>query len=72
METIAAIATPQTVSAIGILRLSGPEALAIADRVFRPDGGAVLSARPRRTMVYGTLFERADGPEPGGGGDRPH
>ena len=62
MDTIAAVATPQTVSAIGILRLSGPNALAIADRVFRPDLGGPLSARSRRTMVYGTLLDREGAP----------
>ena len=34
-DTIAAIATPQLPSAIGILRLSGPGTLAALDRVFR-------------------------------------
>jgi len=37
-ETIAAIATPAGPGALGIVRLSGPEACAVAGRVFR--GGA--------------------------------
>ena len=38
-DTIAAIATPAGRGALGIVRLSGPEALAIAGRVFRGSAG---------------------------------
>ncbi len=58
MSTIAAISTGNTVSAIGVLRVSGPEALAAADAVFRPADGRRLSDHPRRTMVYGALLDR--------------
>ncbi len=37
-DTIAAIATPPGIGGVGIVRLSGPEALAIARRVFRRPG----------------------------------
>ena len=57
MDTIAAISTGNIVSAIGILRLSGPESSTIADRVFRPADGRPLSAHPLREMVYGTLMD---------------
>ena len=57
-DTIAAISTAAVPSAIGILRLSGPEAVAIADRVFTPMGGGSMSQRPDRTLVYGTLHDR--------------
>lgn len=59
MDTIAAISTGNTVSAIGVLRLSGPQAFSAADAVFRPADGKPLSAHPRRTMVYGALQNRA-------------
>ena len=62
MDTIAAISTANAVSAIGILRLSGPEAFPIADRVFRPAAGGPLSAHPRRTMVLGALLDRQGRP----------
>lgn len=55
MSTIAAISTGDVISAIGVLRLSGAEAFAIADRVFHPVGGKKLSDCPRRRMVLGTL-----------------
>jgi tRNA modification GTPase len=35
MDTIAAIATPPGQGAIAVLRVSGPEAIAVADRVFK-------------------------------------
>ena len=58
MDTIAAISTGNQITAIGILRLSGPEAFAAADAVFRPADGKPLSAHPRRMMVYGDLLDR--------------
>ncbi|MFA5322597.1 MAG: tRNA uridine-5-carboxymethylaminomethyl(34) synthesis GTPase MnmE, partial [Smithella sp.] len=38
-DTIAAAATPFGISGIGIIRISGPEALAIARRIFQPSNG---------------------------------
>jgi tRNA modification GTPase len=35
-QTIAAISTPLGEGGLAVLRLSGPEALAVADRVFVP------------------------------------
>lgn len=58
-DTIAALSTGTQVSAIGILRISGPLAVQITDTVFRPASGNLLSAHPRRQMVYGTLLDRA-------------
>ena len=58
MDTIAAISTGNQITAIGILRLSGPETFAAADAVFRPADGKPLSAHPRRMMVYGDLLDR--------------
>ena len=59
-DTIAAVATPLIPSAIGILRLSGPDAVAVVDRVFTPAHGAPMAQRPDRTLVYGALHG-ADG-----------
>ena len=57
-DTIAAIATPLIPSAIGVLRLSGPEAADILDRVFTPFRGGPMGPRPDRTLVYGVLRDR--------------
>ncbi len=54
-DTIAAIATPLAPSAIGILRLSGAEAIAVLDRVFTPAHGSPMADRPDRQLVYGEL-----------------
>ena len=43
-DTIAAIATALGEAGIGIVRLSGPEALAIADRLFRAGASGTASA----------------------------
>ena len=57
-DTIAAIATPLIPSAIGILRLSGPEAVEVVDRVFTPFHGGPVAERADRALVYGALHDR--------------
>ena len=59
-DTIGAIATGSGRAAIGILRLSGPEAIRAVDQVFRPAAGLPMSQRPDRQLVYGILYG-ADG-----------
>lgn len=59
-DTIAAVATAAGRGAIGVLRLSGPDAIRIADAVFRADAGRALSAAEDRKLYYGTLAD-ADG-----------
>lgn len=56
---IAAIATGAVRCAIGILRLSGPGAARCAGAVFQASDGRALGEHPPRTLVYGTLFDRA-------------
>ena len=57
-DTIAAIATGAQVAAIGIIRVSGPEALPIVDRLFRPASGRLMSEYEDRKLVYGKLTDR--------------
>ncbi len=59
--TIAAIATSLGEGAIGIVRISGPEALPIADRILSLAGGRALSSLPAGTVCYGKAM--ADGGE---------
>lgn len=54
-ETIAAIATGAVLSAIGIVRVSGPETLAVIDRVFSPLTGRPMSEREDRRLILGRL-----------------
>ncbi len=56
-DTIAAIATPQAPSAIGILRLSGPDTAAVLERVFRAGNGRPMAAQRARSMVFGDLLD---------------
>ncbi len=56
-DTIAAVSTPPGRGAIGILRLSGPEAVPIAERCFKPLGRRGLTDSPPRTLVYGELLD---------------
>ncbi|MBU5625804.1 tRNA uridine-5-carboxymethylaminomethyl(34) synthesis GTPase MnmE [Oscillibacter sp. MSJ-2] len=58
MEPIAAIATAPAPSAIGVIRLSGEGAAALAGRVFSPAAGRPLDKCPPRTMHYGTMSDR--------------
>lgn len=57
-DTIAAIATAPAPSAIGVLRLSGPETRRILDRVFRPKNGRPMSAQEPRRLVLGEVLDR--------------
>jgi len=56
-DTIAAVATGLP-GAIGIVRLSGPEAVSIAAQVFRAEDGRALTEHLPRKMVYGSLLDR--------------
>lgn len=57
-DTIAAVATPMARGAIGILRLSGPEAVRAASAVFKSVSGRALEEYEGRRLVYGTLYDR--------------
>lgn len=54
MDTICAIATPAG-GALGIIRVSGPEAITAADRIFRPRVGAPLSQRAALSLTFGNV-----------------
>lgn len=57
-KTIAAVSTPPGVGGISVIRMSGAEAVKIADRVFC--GAAELSNVPTHTVHYGHI-QAADG-----------
>ena len=58
-DTIAAIATAPGEGAIAVVRVSGPESLSIADRVFRGKGPPP-SSRPGQSFLHGNI-QGADG-----------
>ena len=63
-DTIAAISTGMAAGGIGIVRISGPEAIECADLLFRPAAGSEaaeasekrkLSSAPSHTVHYGHI-----------------
>ena len=54
-DTIAAIATPPGESGIGIVRMSGPEAFSICDKVFVPKNGKKPSQFKSHSIHYGHI-----------------
>ena len=64
-DTIAAIATPCGEAGIAIIRVSGRDALSVADRVFLPAEGKKPSSFPGYSLNYGWIVSRRD-PEDGG------
>ena len=57
-DTIAAIATAPGPSAIGVVRLSGPDTCTVLDRVFRPKNGRPMSRQEPRRLVLGDVLDR--------------
>jgi len=60
-DTIAAIATGGSVSAIGIVRLSGSCSLTAADNIFRAASGIKLKDAEDKRMYYGELITTKQG-----------
>ncbi|MGM9928780.1 MAG: tRNA uridine-5-carboxymethylaminomethyl(34) synthesis GTPase MnmE [Bacillus sp. (in: firmicutes)] len=56
-DTIAAISTPMGEGAIAIVRLSGDQAVSIADRIFRGPKGKKLAEVASHTIHYGHLYD---------------
>ena len=61
-DTIAAVATGSARCAVGILRLSGPEAIRAAGAVFRAVSGKPLEECEDRRLVLGSLLDREGRP----------
>lgn len=57
-ETIAAISTAVSESGIGIIRISGEDALLVIDKIYRSkDNKKVLSKVPSHTIHYGYIYD---------------
>lgn len=54
-DTIAAIATPLGESGIGVIRISGNQAYAVGDAIFRSTSKTPLKDRRDRSIQYGTI-----------------
>jgi tRNA modification GTPase len=53
-ETIVALATPPGEGAIGVIRLSGKDAITIADKIFK---GKKLAKQPSHTIHFGKIID---------------
>lgn len=56
-KTVAAISSPMGVGGIGVIRISGEEAINIADRCFRAFSGRKLTSLKGYTAAYGEITE---------------
>lgn len=63
-DTIAAIATPVGESGIGIVRISGKDAVAVADKVFISKDGRRVSDFKAYTVHYGWIIESQEFDKP--------
>ena len=59
-KTIAAISTAQGAGGIGVIRISGAQALAIAEKVFRPAGSKKVSGMQGYTAAYGGVYDEEE------------
>ncbi|MBQ7873934.1 MAG: tRNA uridine-5-carboxymethylaminomethyl(34) synthesis GTPase MnmE [Oscillospiraceae bacterium] len=58
MSTIAAISTPLSASGLGVIRISGEEAVSIGEKMFRPfKGGKELHTLAGYSCAYGRVFD---------------
>ncbi len=57
MNTIAAIATPLAEGGISVIRISGENAVEIAEKVFRPVSGKAVSEMKGYTAAYGEITD---------------
>ena len=57
MDTIAAISTPRGVGGIGVIRISGSEAIEIADKIFEGIDGKKLSSLRGYCTKFGRVVE---------------
>jgi len=58
--TIAAVSTAVSNAGIGIVRMSGPEAFGIADRVYKGKKEKRLSGQKSHTIHYGYIIEKKE------------
>lgn len=56
-DTIAAISTPRGEGGIGIVRISGNNALDILEKIFKPKSGKVIKGLRNYSINYGHIFD---------------
>ncbi|MBR5295929.1 MAG: hypothetical protein IKU24_05010 [Clostridia bacterium] len=59
-STIAAISTPRGKGGVSLIRISGPEAFSVAEKVFRPKNKSKVSDINSRYQTYGDIISVED------------
>lgn len=57
MSTICAVATPIAEGGISVVRISGENALLIAEKVFKPKSGRIVADMRGYTAAYGDIYD---------------
>lgn len=60
-DTVAAVSTPYGKGGVAVIRISGEDAVAVAERVFCPMDKSPLASHTPRTAVYGHVVDPVDG-----------
>lgn len=60
MSTIAAISTPNAVGGIAVIRISGEDALTVAEKIFRPYGKKRVMEMEGYTCAYGVAHDNGE------------
>ena len=61
LDTIAAISTPYGKGGIAVIRISGSDALSVAEKIFVPKSKNLLSSLESNRAVYGSIFSNKNG-----------
>ena len=59
-DTISAVATPLGEGGIGIIRISGAQAVTVAEKIFRAKNGRELQAAQSHKAVYGEITDGSE------------
>ena len=57
-DTVAAVSTPHGKGGVAMIRITGRDAIAVADKTFKRKNGASLADTKSSLMVYGEIFDR--------------
>ena len=63
LDTIAAISTPFGKGGVAVIRISGENAINIAEKIFKPQSGRMLSDYESFRAVYGGIYTNVDNKE---------
>ena len=55
-DTICAISTAPGVGGIAVVRVSGPQAIEVTDKIYKNIKGITIAQQPSHTAKYGTIY----------------